>query len=355
MPGEPANIFLLPDLGEGLREAEVVVWHVAEGDHVVADQPLVSVETDKAVVEIPSPRAGRIAKLLADLHAHLPIGAPLVAFDDDAQDDAGSVVGTLPATHPVVPPRATPAVRALAARRGIDLSTLNGSGPSGEITRADLDRAHAPQGGAEPLSGYRRAMAQRMELAKDVVSATVTDEADVSNWPHDADITARLVAALVVGCRTEPALNCTFDARAMTRRSNPDVHVGIAVDTDDGLIVPVLRDAARMAAADVEQHVGELVMAARTRRSTPATLRGATITLSNFGSLGGRYAHLVVVPPQVAILGAGCIHAAFIPASGGYAATRILPLSLTFDHRVVTGGEAARFLNAVKSAMEAHA
>jgi len=351
MPPPPSNTFLLPDLGEGLKEAEIVAWHVSEGDHVVADQPLVSVETDKAVVEIPSPRSGRIAKLLAELHARLPIGAPLVAFADDSQADTGTVVGTLLAQPAAGRARIAPALRALATRRGIDLAALTGTGPDGEITRADLDRAHAPHGGAEPLGGVRRAMAQRMEQARAVVPAGVMDEVDVGHWTLDADVTARLVLALVAGCRAEPSLNAAYDGQAMTRRLNPDVHVGIAVDTDDGLIVPVLQGANRMDAAGVTQGLGELASAARARRIPPDALRGATITLSNFGSLGGRFASLVVVPPQVAILGAGRIRASVAVHDGKVVMTRVLPLSLTFDHRAVSGGEAARFLEAVKAAL----
>ena len=149
---DPQSVFVLPDLGEGLQDAEIVAWHVAEGDHVVADQPLVSVETDKAVVEIPSPRSGRIARLLAAPQTRLAIGAPLVAFSADGERDTGTVVGELPTTASVQPaarPRATPAVRVLAAGRGIDLAAIAGSGPEGEITRADVESASAVRTGVE--------------------------------------------------------------------------------------------------------------------------------------------------------------------------------------------------------------
>jgi 2-oxoisovalerate dehydrogenase E2 component (dihydrolipoyl transacylase) len=361
---EPKRVFLLPDLGEGLQDAEIVAWHVAEGDHVVAEQPLVSVETDKAVVEIPSPRAGRIEKLLAQPHARVPIGAPLVAFDDGVEHDAGAIVGELaeptpapaPAHAPSEPasrPRAAPAVRALAARHGIDLATVPGSGAGGEITRADIERAAMAQPGAEPLRGMRHAMALRMEEAgRAVVPATVTEEADVDAWPADAPVTALLVAAIVAGCEAEPALNASYDGVARTRRRNGAVHVGIAVDTGDGLIVPVLRDAGARGRAAIAPALRDLVADARARRLPPEALRDATITLSNFGSLGGLFASLVVVPPQVAILGAGRVRPVAVPAAGGFASRKMLPLSLTFDHRAVSGGDAARFLAAVKSALE---
>jgi len=361
------KIFALPDLGEGLQEAEIVAWLVAEGDHVVADQPLVSVETDKAVVEIPSPQAGRIARLMAPLHAHVAVGAPLVTFAaEGAEQDTGTVVGTLaepakepPPTPPPTPSgarvRAAPVVRALAAARGIDLATLTGTGPDGTISRADVESAVASPASTtsgEALHGTRRAMAQRMAAAgAAVVPATVTDEADIEAWPHGTDIMARLVQALVTACAAEPALNVAFDSQAMTRRANADVHIGIAMDTPDGLLVPVLRDAQTLSPTSIRAALARLKEGVATRAIKPAELRGATISLSNFGTLGGLFANLVVVPPQVAILGAGRITPRLLPRGESYASHRMLPLSLTFDHRVVRGGEAARFLAAVRPAL----
>lgn len=353
---DPQSVFVLPDLGEGLQDAEIVAWHVAEGDHVVADQPLVSVETDKAVVEVPSPRSGRIARLLAAPQTRLAIGAPLVAFSADGERDTGTVVGELPTTasaQPAARPRATPAVRALAAGRGIDLAAIAGSGPEGEITRADVESASAVRTGVESLSGIRRAMALRMqEAGRAVVPATLTDEADVGTWPAETKVTARLVTALIAACRAEPALNAAYDGTAMIRRLNTDIHVGVAVDTDDGLIVPVLRNAQSLDLAAISDELTRLTMEARTRRIAPEALRGATISVSNFGALGGLFATLVVVPPQVAILGAGRIHRRVVSLDGKFIAMRVLPLSLTFDHRVVSGGEAARFLAAAKATLE---
>jgi 2-oxoisovalerate dehydrogenase E2 component (dihydrolipoyl transacylase) len=359
MATEPSRIFVLPDLGEGLQDAEIVTWHVAEGDHVVADQPLVSVETDKAVVEIPSPRAGRIARLLAAQHARLPIGAPLVAFTDGVEHDTGTVVGELAETAPAsaieaVPrPRAVPAVRALAASLGVDLASVTASGPQGAVTRADVERAAGKSAGVEPLRGVRRAMALRMaEAGSQVVPATLTDEADVEAWPAQTPVAARLVAALAAACRAEPALNAAYDGKAVARRLNAEVHVGIAVDTEDGLLVPVLRNAERLDLAAIDQALQGLVTAVKARRVAPDSLRGASITLSNFGPLGGRFATLVVVPPQVAILGAGRIEPRAVALGDSIVARRVLPISLSFDHRAISGGEAARFLAAVKAALE---
>ena len=199
-------------------------------------------------------------------------------------------------------------------------------------------------------------MAVRMaEAGAAVVPATVTDEADVTAWSKQTPITARLVLALAAGCGVEPALNAALDGRTMTRRLNLSVHVGLAVDTRDGLFVPVLHDVHAADAESVSTRLETLLEAVTARTIAPDALRGATITLSNFGTIGGRFASLIVVPPQVAILGAGRIHPTVVPDGDGFATRRMLPLSLTFDHRAVTGGEAARFLAAVIAYLETKA
>jgi 2-oxoisovalerate dehydrogenase E2 component (dihydrolipoyl transacylase) len=359
------KIFMLPDLGEGLHEAEIVSWHVSEGDHIVADQPLVSVETDKAVVEIPSPQSGTIARLLARPGDRIKVGAPLVEFEQDGHADTGAVVGTLaPEPSREVPHLAaaaavphivaTPAVRALARERGVDLAELTGTGPGGAITRADVDRVVAAgQTGGERLRGVRRAMAINMARAHvEVVPATLWDEVDIEAWrAPDADVTLRLVQAIAAACAAEPALNVWFDGTTLTRHPVPKIDLGIAVDTPDGLIVPVLRDIAGRDGAALRCDLDALKIAARNRTLSPADLRGPTITLSNFGVLAGRQAALVVVPPQVAIIGAGRISLAAVPGDTAVRFHHVLPLSLTFDHRVVTGGEAARFLQAMIDAL----
>lgn len=364
--------FRLPDLGEGIHEAEIVDWHVGAGDNVVADQPLLSVETDKAVVEIPSPWPGRIAALHGVVGDIVHTGDPIVEFAEagaEGGDDAGAIVGEVAASQK--PPRnrarkpaasapreasgagsrAMPAVRRLAERLGVDLAKVPGTGPGGVIVQADVERvaggaALAGQG-FRSLRGVRRAMARNMSLAgREIVPATVHDEVDVDAWPETPAVTARLVRALCAAAKAEPALNVTFDGRIPARRMNDTVDIGIAVDTDDGLIVPVMRDAGRFTGGDLEDEVRRLVDLARTRRAVPADLEHPTITLSNFGGIAGRHANLVVVPPQVAILGAGRLAPAVVPGpDGSPAVRRVMPLSLTFDHRAVSGGEAARFLS----------
>lgn len=361
--------FLLPDLGEGLEEAEIVTWHVNEGDHVVTDQPLVSVETDKAVVEVPSPQSGRIAHLFGAKGDLVKVGTPLVEFAEGAEQDTGTVVGQLdtgekqavtaeisaePAPRRML--QVLPAVRALARKLDVDLNAVQATGPGGTITRADVERAAkslAEAGPAEALRGMRRAMAQRMAAAHaNVVPATVTDDADIEEWRKDADATIRLMRAIAAACQAEPALNAWYSSDAGARRLIKRIDIGIAVDTEGGLIVPVMRNVAERDARNLRVGLDRLRADAIARAIPPEELRGATITLSNFGMIGGRHASLVVVPPQVAIVGAGRIAPRVVAHQGQPAIRHMLPLSLTFDHRVVTGGEAARFLMALKSDLE---
>lgn len=359
------SIFRLPDVGEGLHEAEIVTWHVGVGDHVVADQPLVSVETDKAVVEIPSPRSGHIAALHGEPGDVVDVGDPLVEYADGQADDRGAIVGDLPtaASEPVPEParsgtgRAAPAVRALALSLGVDLTAMVGSGPGGAITRADVDAAAGGSGSAdgpiEPLRGVRRAMDANMSRAHaQVVPATVTEEADIGAWPAGTDPTIRLIRAIARASELEPALNAAYLGRDRGRRLHGHVDVGIAVDTEDGLFVPVLSDVARRAPDDLRRALDAMRSDIETRTVASEHLQGATISLSNFGVFGGRHAALVVVPPQVAIVGAGRARDVVVAHDGEIVARRHLPLSLTFDHRVVMGGEAARFLAAVTDDLE---
>ncbi len=359
--------FLLPDLGEGLEDAEIVAWHVAEGDNVVADQPLVSVETDKAVVEVPSPHSGRIKRLYGAVGDVIKVGAPLVEFAGEGGEDAGTVVGKLerhreaPHAKPEAAPghgaaeRVTPAVRALARKLDVDLGAVAASGPGDSITRADVERAAksiSELGEAEPLRGMRRAMAQRMALAhREVVPAGVTDEADIGDWSSD-DISARLIRAIGVACKAEPSLNAWYFSQSNARHLIKRVDVGIAVDTENGLIVPVMRNVSERDAAELRAGLDTLRADAAARTIPPEELRGATITLSNYGMIGGRFAYLTVVPPQVAIIGAGRAADRPVVKDGAVVVRRLLPLSLIFDHRVVTGGEGTRFLMALKADLE---
>ena len=373
--------FKLPDLGEGLQEAEIREWLVKEGDTVKVDQPLVSVETAKAVVEVPSPHAGRIVKLHGAAGDIVAVGKPLVEFetaepaapkpaaepDAAAIRDTGVVVGAMKQGNQVVTEKATtvgtaaglkvaPAVRALAHRLNVDLTIITPSGPDGMITAADVQRVHkilTEVGPLEKLRGPRRAMAQAMSQSRDeVMPATITDDAVLHAWPDGSgapkqDLTFRLIRALVAGCRAEPSLNAWYDHVEIGRRLLDKIHVGIAVDTAEGLFVAVLQDVANRSEESLRTGL-EKMKADTKNRSVPAEeLRGYTITLSNFGRFGGKYATPVIVPPTVAIVAAGATREAVVPVNGDIKIAKVLPLSVSFDHRCVTGGEAGRFLAAM--------
>ena len=318
------------------------------------------------MVEVPSPHSGRIARLVGKVHDRVKVGAVIVEFEEGAHPDTGTVVEDLSpaaaaaptrAPEPKAPSLATPAVRALARERGVDLRKIVGHGPGGAISRDDVERTAAPPDRAvagEKLRGMRRSMAETMARAHAaVVPATLFDEADVEAWwKPGADVTVRLIRGIVAGCRAAPGLNAWFDGRAMARDLKRQIDLGIAVDTEDGLIVPVLRDAGSADADTLRHQLSALVTAARSRTLALAQLRDATITLSNFGMLAGRHAALVVVPPQIAIIGAGRIAPQPVPAQQGSVFHQKLPLSLTFDHRAATGGDAARFLQAIIADLE---
>ncbi len=368
------STFNLPDLGEGLQDAEIVAWHVVEGDHVVTDAPLLSVETEKAVVEVPSPRSGYIKRILGKPRERVKVGDPIVEFSDEPHADAGTVVGDLgaepaAAIAPVAPAagakpaarriEASPAVRALARQRGIDLKNVVGSGPNGSITRADVERSGAvleKVRSEQPteLHGIRRSMAVNMARSHaQVVPVTVWDEADIETWwSEHAGITSRVIRAIAVACAAEPILNSWYDGEAMTLQTHRRIDLGVAVDLEGGLIVPVLRDIAVKEPAALRHDLDRLTAAVRDRSVSAADLRHPTITLSNFGMLAGRHAALVIVPPQVAIIGTGKIALSAVPQGKEIAFHHRLPLSLTFDHRAVTGGEAGRFLKAMINDLE---
>lgn len=374
------SIFKLPDLGEGLQEADIREWHVKVGDAVTVDQPLVAVETAKAVVEVPSPQTGVIKKLYGAVGDTMDVGKPLVEFESvagtvpelgqpadtggarsGAITDTGTVVGAMRSSNDVVAEKATtvgtaaglkvtPAVRALAHRLNVDLTIITPTGPDSMITAADVQRVHkilTEVGPMEKLRGARKAMAQSMAQSRDeVMPATVTDDAVLHAWPAGVqqDLSIRLIRAIVAGVKAEPALNAWYDQAEIGLRRLDKIHVGVAVDTPDGLFVVVLQDVASRSGESLRSGLQKMKEAALNRSLPPEELRGYTITLSNFGRFGGKYATPVIVPPTVAIVAAGSLRDAVVPVNGQIAIARILPLSVSFDHRCVTGGEATRFL-----------
>ena len=368
------TIFNLPDLGEGLPDAEIHEWFVKEGDVVTVDQPIVSMETAKAVVDVPSPQDGTISKLYGKPGDVIKTGEPLIAFatENTPRVDKGTVVGNLEESHDVsedhfiigggasAKPRAkaTPSVRLFAKSIGIDVSTLVGTGEHGIITRDDVQRAKNKSDelahGFEPLRGVRRAMLSSMMLShRDVVPVSLFDEANISAWTPDSDITLRLIRAIHAACKVEPALNAWFDTAHSARRCFEEVHLGLAMDSDEGLFVPVIHDVDHHTDGTLRQMIDAFKRDVRERAVPAEKLRGATITLSNFGKFAGRFASPIIVPPMVAILAVGRLYqGAVVGASGKIEAHRLLPLSLSFDHRAVTGGEATRFLGAVMDALQ---
>ena len=449
-----SKTFHLPDLGEGLPDATIVEWFAKEGDVIRLDEPLVSMETAKAIVEVPSPVSGKILKLagnagdivitgamLAEFepdpnlpqradgqdtghvhaggHAPAPAKAEVLAAKPEAEnerDDAGTVVGAMQSSNLVHEEqafavggvKAMPAVRATARKLGVDLARVRATGAEGAVTMADVKQAAAEgsakvgtsvplaggtgvrgvsemgrakalpassspasaereavrttlsatgkpmrtqppgvsvSGQPEQLKGVRRNMARVMADAHaKVVPTTLNDDADVHAWTPGNDMTVRLVRSIVAACKAVPALNAWFDGDALNRTLHPHVDIGIAVDTDDGLFVPALRNADLLDAQGVREGINRLRMQVEDRSIPASELSGYTISLSNFGMFAGRYATPVVVPPCVAIVAAGRARHQVMPIMGGFESHRIIPLSVTFDHRAATGGEAARFL-----------
>ncbi|RDX37953.1 dihydrolipoyllysine-residue (2-methylpropanoyl)transferase [Kangiella sp. HD9-110m-PIT-SAG07] len=456
------DTFLLPDLGEGLPDAEIVRWLVKEGDTVTVDQPIVEMETAKAVVEVPSPFAAKVSKLYGQTGDVINTGDPLIEFGgsssgakkaapkkdagEEKRADSGTVVGAVEVGNNVVAEttnsvvkalarklkvdltqvkgtgkdgaitqkdvreaakngggsakaapapvanqesgfdtsnplayKASPAVRALARKLGVDLGNCQASGRKGSITRDDVE--NATKGGSAPAAskpsqsaastsstpsssgglptlnvevkpetvrGVRRAMAMGMAHSHStVVPTTLVEDVDISAWPKGTDSLARYVRALVTAAKAVPAVNAWFDGDNFERLLHPNVNVGIAVDSGDGLYVPVVHNADRMSMGEVRGRVQELREKIETKSLKQDDQQNATITLSNFGSIAGRYGTPVVSPPQVAILGTGRFRNELKLTDKGITNAKMLPLSLTFDHRGCTGGEAARFLAAV--------
>jgi len=338
------------------------------------------VETEKSLVEVPVPFSGQVTALHGAVGDVIATGAPLIDLD------AGTVVGSMPAAHgaaliepaPALEPRARPrgngaqraralpAARALARHLELDLDAVAGSGNGGLIGLDDVLAAAARTGAtrgalegrspltlpagatAQPLRGPRRAMSRAMALAHaEVALSNVCDDADLHAWGAPGDYTSRLIRALVSAWRIEPALNAWFDAASDARILFDHIDLGIAVDTPQGLLVPVVRNIQDMTAPELRAAVAEHKRAAHQRSLAPANFRGFTLMLSNFGTLAGRYGVPLVVPPAVAILGAGTVREDAVAVGGTVAAHRRMPISLSFDHRCITGGEACRFLAAV--------
>jgi pyruvate dehydrogenase E2 component (dihydrolipoamide acetyltransferase) len=353
-----SQTFCLPDLGEGLAEAEIVAWHVVEGDRVVADQPLVTVETDKAIVDIPAPHAGHIQSIHGEVGAHLRVGDLLVTYaatGDLAKpdQDRGSVVGSLPTQPEARRVKASPKARQRAREMGVDLGVVAPTGAGGIVKIEDIEFAAQAKTGEGQLKGVRRSMARHMADAHlRVARASVTGEADITAWSGDPVLMLRLIRAVGKACLAQPLLNASFDDRALAVSPNVVVDLGLAMETADGLFVPVLRDINASELERLGTELERLKTAVVERTIKSDELRGQTITLSNFGSVGGLHDEMIVVPPQVAIVGAGRAFQRLSLVADQPVAHRFMPISISFDHRVVTGVEACHFLAALTADLE---
>ncbi|HET9508866.1 MAG TPA: dihydrolipoamide acetyltransferase family protein [Gaiellaceae bacterium] len=360
----------LPDLGEGLTEGEIARWLVAEGQEVAEDDPLVEIQTDKTTVEIPSPAAGTVTRILVAEGAVVPVGTVLVVIGDGAAgaDGAGEPAAAAAATagereelvleqHQPSPGRvqATPLVRRLAAELGVDLGSLSGSGPNGRIVEADvrsaaeselvLERHKLSEGRREPVRGVRRRIVEHLTRAhREVPAVTFVEECDFT----DVDVKLLVPLALKAAAdslREFPELNARLEDGEIVYLDRYDL--GVAVQTDAGLVVPVVRRCDTASLEELAAEAARLADAARAGSLAPEELRGGTFTVTSAGKLGGLLVTPLVNHPEVGILGLHRIAPRPVVRDGEIVVRSIGNVSVTFDHRVVDGARAAAFTLAV--------
>jgi pyruvate dehydrogenase E2 component (dihydrolipoamide acetyltransferase) len=340
----------LPDLGEGLTEGEIARWLVSEGQEVAEDDPLVEIQTDKTTVEIPSPAAGKVAQILVEEGKVVPVGTVLVVIGGDGAPPAAPAAEK-PKDAGAPKGKATPLVRRIAQELGVDLDTVTGTGPQGRITEQDVRLSAGPQEGRrEPLRGVRRLISEHMSRAhREVPAVTWVEECDFSN----VDL-KRLVATALKACaealKEFPELNARLEGDEIVYLDRYDL--GIAVQTEQGLVVPVVRDCDSRSIDELQRDLERLADAARAGTLAAEELRGSTFTVTSAGKLAGLFQTPIVNHPEVAILSIGRIaerpvvrDGAVVPAPVGY-------VSVTFDHRVVDGARAAEFGLAVIRRLE---
>ena len=392
-----AFVFSFPDVGEGIQEGRVVEWLVAEGDTVAEDQALVKVETDKAVVELPSPHAGTVLRLHAAADADIVVGDPLVTIGEAGEElpeDFAPAADAAPETAPTkvetpAPivgarrPLATPRTRALARKLGVDLQTIQGSGSGGRITDKDVElaaeggapAAPAPQvapvgtvtatidGDVErvPITHLRKTIAQAMRTAKHTAAhVTHVDEADVTDLlAHyrraKPVIEARtgvrftllplFIKALVATLQKHPIFNASVDEDRGEIIYKKYFNIGVAVDTPEGLIVPVIHEADRKDMVELAAEVADKAERARSRQLRLDELKGGSCTITNLGPLGGVFATPIINVPELAIVGLHTIKERPEVVNGEIAIRKMMYLSVSFDHRYIDGAEGARFMS----------
>jgi pyruvate dehydrogenase E2 component (dihydrolipoamide acetyltransferase) len=381
--------FKLPDVGEGIHEAEIVRWLVSLGDAVSLNQPLLEIQTDKAVVEIPAPVAGRIAEIKAEPGALARVGDVIVTIEPDGQESGVRRQEPEDNLRPsaLAPGRrvlAAPAVRKLARELGLELARVPGSGPAGRILPGDVRAFAARQAQAEvsaaepalpqietadtaapeiePLRGLRRSMAERMaESWRTIPHATIFEEIDAGQLvklrralqPQAAQRGLKLtylpfvIKAVTQALRAHPYVNASIDEAQQQIIKHREYHIGVAAATPDGLLVPVVRHADRLTLTELAAEISRLAERAGQRKLSPETLSGGTFTITNFGSFGSRQAAPIINPPEAAILGLGAIADRPAAVNGKVKVRPLLPLALSFDHRLLDGAAAAAFMSDV--------
>ena len=344
--------FKLPDLGEGLTEGEIARWLVQEGQEIAEDDPLVEVQTDKTTVEIPSPAAGKVASILVEEGNVVPVGTVLVVIGDGAVAQAEQQPRAEPAPAsprrsptPSEPSRlrATPLIRKIAQELGVDLADVDATGPQGRITEEDVRRAAAGpvEGRREPLRGVRRLIAEHMDRAhREVPPVTWVEECDFGA------VDLKLLVPTVLKATAEalqefPELNARLEGDEIVYLDRYDL--GVAVQTDQGLVVPVVRGVDRLLVEELDAEVRRLAEAARAGTLSAEELRGSTFTVTSAGKLAGLFQTPIVNHPEVAILSLGRIADRPVVRDGEIVVRPVGYVALTFDHRVVDGARAAEF------------
>jgi pyruvate dehydrogenase E2 component (dihydrolipoamide acetyltransferase) len=342
--------FKLPDLGEGLTEGEIAKWLVAEGDEVAEDQPLVEIQTDKTTVEIPSPAAGKVARIHVAEGEVVPVGTVLVVIGDGAAppESASNTVLQASEAPPVVAPvgrvQATPLVRKIAQELGVDLASVPGTGPGGRVTEDDVRGARntaSLEGRREKVRGVRRLIVDHLTRAhREVPAVTYVEECDFT----DVDLKQLLpivLGATAASLKEFPELNARLEGDEIVYLDRYDL--GIAVQTDEGLVVPVVRDCDTRSVEELRADVDDLAAKARDGKLAPEELRGSTFTVTSAGKLAGFLVTPLVNYPEVGILGVHRIGPRPVVRDGEIVVRQMGNISVTFDHRVVDGARAAQF------------
>jgi pyruvate dehydrogenase E2 component (dihydrolipoamide acetyltransferase) len=346
--------FKLPDLGEGLTEGEIARWLVSEGQEIGEDEPLVEIQTDKTTVEIPSPAAGTVTSILVEEGKVVPVGTVLVVIGSDSGDGAPRVEPERQAVSrsaPAAKGRATPLVRKIAHELGVDLDSLTGTGPQGRVTEEDVRDAAAPgEGRREPLRGVRRVIAEHMARAhREVPAVTWVEECDFSGVDLDV-LVPTVLKAVAESLQEFPELNARLERDEIVFLDRYDL--GVAVQTDAGLLVPVVRDCDSRSVDELGAEVRRLAESARAGKLAPEELRGSTFTVTSAGKLAGLFQTPIVNHPEVGILSVGRVAERPVVRDGQLAIAPVGYVALTFDHRVVDGARAAAFGLAVIRRLE---